>query len=72
LCILTILAGKKNQIFKKKYIKTLLFSDNHITVANSADAPQISTYKLETVTPKREIKISKSKQKQWLLKEEIQ
>jgi hypothetical protein len=62
----------RNQIFKKKDIMTLLFTDNEVTVADSADALQISIYKLETVTSKRGVKISKAKQKQKLLKEEIQ
>jgi mRNA degradation ribonuclease J1/J2 len=72
LCILTILADKRNQFSRKKYIKTLLFTDNQVTVADSADALPISVYKLETVTSKRGVKISKAKQKQWLLKQEIE
>jgi len=49
-----------------------LFTYNQVTVADSADALQISIHKLETVTTKRGVKISRAKQQQWLLKEEIQ
>jgi hypothetical protein len=46
--------------------------DDHIIVVDSEDALQISIHKLETVTSKYGLKISKSKTKQWVLKEEIQ
>jgi len=49
-----------------------LFTANEVKVADSTVALQISIYKLDTVTSKLGVKISKAKQKQWLLKEEIQ
>jgi CTP:phosphocholine cytidylyltransferase-like protein len=46
--------------------------DYQVIVVDSEDALQISIHNLETVTSKYRSKISKSKTKQWLLKEEIQ
>ena len=64
--------GKTNQNFKKYRRYDNLFLDDQVTVADSEDAVQISVHKMETVTCKHGLKISKSKKKICLLKEKIQ
>jgi hypothetical protein len=60
------------KISKNKIIKTLLFTDDQLRVAESEDSLLISSHKLETVTYKYGLKISERMQKQWLLMEEVQ
>jgi hypothetical protein len=45
---------KQIKISRNKDITTLLFAHNQVTVADSEDALQISTHKLETFTSKQE------------------
>ena len=56
---------------RNKDIKSLLLADDHVVVADSEDALQISIQKEKTVTSKYGLKILTIKTKQWLLKEEI-
>ena len=44
-------------------IKTLLFADGQVAVADSDEALKISVHKLETITSKYELKISTNKTK---------
>jgi hypothetical protein len=51
------------KISRSKDIKTLLFADDQVTVADSEDALQISIHKLQTFSSKYGLNISTSKTK---------
>ena len=59
------------KIARNKDLKTFLFAENQVTVADSGDASQIFIHKMETVTSKTDQKFQKSKRKQLILKKEI-
>lgn len=69
MCIQQIITDRKEEeikeikISRNKDSETRLFMDDQVIMAYSEDAPQISVNKLEMVTCKYELKISKSKTK---------
>jgi len=60
---------KRIKISRNKGIKTLLFADDQVTVANSEAAVNISVRKLQTINSKCGLKFPRSKTKAMAFKE---